>query len=233
MSTSNRRLYQMATCIVGAGDVAPPIRDILRRHSNTRVLLGDMVDVDLDAREVTLEAADRSTRVAYDTLIVAAGARQSYFGHDEFGVHAPGLKTIDDALEVRGRIFGAFELAELEQDERQRDGWLTIAVIGAGPTGVDVAGQIVELSRRALTRNFHERAQPGTARARPGAGRGRSEPARGRQAAGHCRPAVVDGAGGRRAKPDAARRVVADRGDPGLYSRGAEHRSTPGDARRH
>jgi NADH:ubiquinone reductase (H+-translocating) len=147
-------LYQMATGIVGAGDIAPPIRDILRRHSNTRVLLGDVVDVDLDAREVTLEAVGRSTRVAYDTLIVAAGARQSYFGHDEFGVHAPGLKTIDDALEVRGRIFGAFELVEGEQDERQRDGWLTVAVIGAGPTGVEVAGQIVELSRRALKRDF-------------------------------------------------------------------------------
>ena len=147
-------LYQMATGIVGAGDIAPPIRDILRRHSNTRVLLGDVVDVDLDAREVTLEAVGRSTRVAYDTLIVAAGAGQSYFGHDEFGVHAPGLKTIDDALEVRGRIFGAFELAEGEPDERQRDGWLTVAVIGAGPTGVEVAGQIVELSRRALKRNF-------------------------------------------------------------------------------
>ncbi len=147
-------LYQMATGIVGAGDIAPPIRDILRRHSNTRVLLGDVVDVDLDAREVTLEAVGRSTRVAYETLIVAAGAGQSYFGHDEFGVHAPGLKTIDDALEVRGRIFGAFELAEGEPDERQRDRWLTVAVIGAGPTGVEVAGQIVELSRRALKRNF-------------------------------------------------------------------------------
>ncbi len=149
-----RLLYQMATGIVGAGDIAPPIRDILRRHSNTRVLLGDVVDVDLDAREVTLEAVGRSTRVAYETLIVAAGAGQSYFGHDEFGVHAPGLKTIDDALEVRGRIFGAFELAEGEPDERQRDRWLTVAVIGAGPTGVEVAGQIVELSRRALKRNF-------------------------------------------------------------------------------
>jgi len=147
-------LYQMATGIVGAGDIAPPIRDILRRHSNTRVLLGDVVDVDLDAREVTLEAVGRSTRVAYDALIVAAGGCQSYFGHDEFGVHAPGLKTIDDALEVRGRIFGAFELAEGEQDERQRYGWLTVAVIGAGPTGVEVAGQIVELSRRALKRDF-------------------------------------------------------------------------------
>lgn len=116
-------LYQMATGILGAGDIAPPIRDILRRHSNTRVLLGDVVDVDLDAREVTLEAVGRSTRVAYDTLIVAAGARQSYFGHDEFGVHAPGLKTIDDALEVRGRIFGAFELVEGGAG-RETAGWV-------------------------------------------------------------------------------------------------------------
>ena len=147
-------LYQMATGVVAEGDIAPPIRDILRRHANTRVLLGDVVDVDLDAREVTLETVGRSARVAYDTLIVAAGAGQSYFGHDEFGVHAPGLKTIDDALEVRGRIFGAFELAELEREESQRDAWLTIAVVGAGPTGVEVAGQIAELSRRALKRNF-------------------------------------------------------------------------------
>ena len=147
-------LYQMATGIVAEGDIAPPIRDILRRHANTRVLLGDVVDVDLDAREVTLETVGRSARVAYDTLIVAAGAGQSYFGHDEFSVHAPGLKTIDDALEVRGRIFGAFELAELEPEGRLRDAWLTIAVVGAGPTGVEVAGQIAELSRRALKRNF-------------------------------------------------------------------------------
>ncbi|MBV9415945.1 MAG: NAD(P)/FAD-dependent oxidoreductase, partial [Solirubrobacterales bacterium] len=147
-------LYQMATGVVAEGDIAPPIRDILRRHANTRVLLGDVIDVDLDAREVTFETVARRTTVAYDSLIVAAGAGQSYFGHDEFSVHAPGLKTIDDALEVRGRIFGAFELAELEPDGRQRDVWLTIAVVGAGPTGVEVAGQIAELSRRALKRNF-------------------------------------------------------------------------------
>jgi NADH:ubiquinone reductase (H+-translocating) len=103
---------------------------------------------------VTLETVGRNARVAYDSLIVAAGVGQSYFGHDEFGVHAPGLKTIDDALEVRGRIFGAFEMAELERDEGQRDAWLTLAVVGAGPTGVEVAGQIAELSRRALARNF-------------------------------------------------------------------------------
>jgi NADH dehydrogenase len=147
-------LYQMATGVLAEGDIAPPTRDILRRHANTSVLLGEVVDVDLEAREVTLETIGRSARVAYDSLIVAAGARQSYFGHDEFGLHAPGMKTIDDALELRGRIFGAFELAELEREESKRDAWLTIAVVGAGPTGVEVAGQIAELSRRALKRNF-------------------------------------------------------------------------------
>ena len=89
-------LYQMATGIVAAGDIAPPIRDILRRHANTRVLLGDVVDVDLDAKEVSLETVGSSAHVAYDTLIVAAGVGHSYFGHDEFGLHAPGLKTIDE-----------------------------------------------------------------------------------------------------------------------------------------
>ena len=156
-------LYQMATGVLAEGDIAPPTRDILRRHANTSVLLGEVVDVDLEAREVTLETIGRSARVAYDSLIVAAGAGQSYFGHDEFGLHAPGMKTIDDALELRGRIFGAFELAELEREESERDAWLTIAVVGAGPTGVEVAGQIAELSRRALKRNFR-RFDPAQAR---------------------------------------------------------------------
>ena len=156
-------LYQMATGILAAGDIAPPIRDILRRQANTRVLLGGVVDVDLDARELTLETIGRRDRIAYDSLIVAAGAGQSYFGHDEFGVHAPGMKTIDDALELRGRIFGAFELAELEGEAAARDAWLTIAVVGAGPTGVEVAGQIAELSRRALKGNFRS-FDPGQAR---------------------------------------------------------------------
>ena len=147
-------LYQMATGVVAEGDIAPPIRDVLRRHANTRVLLGEVVDVDLEARQVMFETVGRRTSVADDSLIVAAGAGQSYFGHDEFSMHAPGLKTIDDALEVRGRIFGAFELAELERPGSQRDAWLTIAVVGAGPTGVEVAGQIAELSRRALKGNF-------------------------------------------------------------------------------
>ncbi|MBV9919128.1 MAG: NAD(P)/FAD-dependent oxidoreductase [Solirubrobacterales bacterium] len=147
-------LYQMATGVIAEGDIAPPTRDILRHHANTSVLLGEVVDVDLDAREVTLETIGRNTRIAYDSLIVAAGAEQSYLGHDEFGLHAPGMKTIDDALELRGRIFGAFELAELEREESERVPWLTIAVVGAGATGVELAGQIAELSRRALKRNF-------------------------------------------------------------------------------
>jgi NADH:ubiquinone reductase (H+-translocating) len=149
-------LYQMATGVVAEGEIAPPIRDVLRRHANTRVLLGEVIDADLDAREVRFETVGRRTSVAYDSLIVAAGAGQSYFGHDEFSAHAPGLKTIDDALEVRGRIFGAFELAELEPPGSQRDAWLTVAVVGAGPTGVEVAGQIAELSRRALKHNFRD-----------------------------------------------------------------------------
>ncbi|MBV9195958.1 MAG: FAD-dependent oxidoreductase, partial [Solirubrobacterales bacterium] len=147
-------LYQMATGVLAEGDIAPPTRDIPRRHANTRVLLGDVGDVGLDAWEVTLETIGRSAGIAFDSLIVVAGAGQSYFAHDEFGLHAPGMKTIADALELRGRIFRAFELAELERAESERPAWLTIAVVGAGPTGVELAGQIAELSRRALRRNF-------------------------------------------------------------------------------
>jgi NADH dehydrogenase len=97
---------------------------------------------------------DRQSRIAFDSLIVAAGAAPSYFGHDEFAASAPGMKTIDDALELRGRIFGAFEMAELESELERRDAWLTFAVVGGGPTGVELAGQIAELSRRALKRNY-------------------------------------------------------------------------------
>jgi NADH dehydrogenase len=116
------------------------------------VLLGDVTDIDVAAREVHLDTRGRRSVVPYDSLIVAAGATQSYFGHDEFAAHAPGMKTIDDALELRGRIFGAFEIAEV--DSKRREHWLTFAVVGAGPTGVELAGQIAELSRRTLKRNF-------------------------------------------------------------------------------
>src|ERR1700742_1688662 len=147
-------LYQVATGVLSEGDVAPAIRDVLRNQRNARVLLGEVVDVDLEARELVIDTLGEQSRVAYDSLIVAAGAAQSYFGHDEFAAHAPGMKTIDDALELRGRIFGAFELAELEPDADRRAAWLTFVVVGAGPTGVELAGQIAELSRRALTRGY-------------------------------------------------------------------------------
>ncbi|HEY6758555.1 MAG TPA: NAD(P)/FAD-dependent oxidoreductase [Baekduia sp.] len=143
-------LYQVATGVLSEGDVAPAIRDVLRHQANAHVLLGEVVDVDLAARELVLDTIGEPSRVGYDSLIVAAGASQSYFGHDEFAVHAPGMKSIDDALELRGRIFGAFEMAELEADDRRRAAWLTFVVVGAGPTGVELAGQIAELSRRAL-----------------------------------------------------------------------------------
>jgi NADH dehydrogenase len=147
-------LYQVATGVLSEGDIAPPTRDVLRRQTNVQVLLGEVVHIDLAARTVVLETLGRRSQIAFDSLIVAAGAAQSYFGHDEFAVHAPGLKTIDDALELRGRIFGAFEMAELESESERRDAWLTFAVVGAGPTGVELAGQIAELSRRALKRNY-------------------------------------------------------------------------------
>jgi NADH dehydrogenase len=147
-------LYQVATGVVPEGDVAPPTREVLRRQGNVRVVLGEVVDIDVASREVALDTVEKASRIAYDSLIVAAGAGQSYFGHDEFATHAPGLKTLEDALNLRQRIFGAFEMAELERDPERRDACLTFAVIGAGPSGVELAGQLAELSRRALKREY-------------------------------------------------------------------------------
>jgi NADH dehydrogenase len=148
-------LYQLATGILSEGAVAPPLREVLRKHRNVRVELGDVVGFDLQDKTVTAARPVGAPLVTrYDSLIVAAGATGSYFGHDEFSRFAPGMKTVDDALELRARIFGAFEMAELEQDPEAQRTWLTFAVIGAGPTGVEMAGQIAELSRRSLKRNF-------------------------------------------------------------------------------
>ena len=147
-------LYQVATGILSSGEIAPPIRDVLRGQRNTRVLLGEVVEIDAGRRSLAVQTLATRWEIGYDTLIVATGAAQSYFGHDEFAAAAPGLKTIDDALEIRARIFGAFELAEREPDPAQRTRLMTFVVIGAGPTGVEMAGQIAELSRRALRRDF-------------------------------------------------------------------------------
>jgi NADH dehydrogenase len=147
-------LYQVATGILSEGDIAPPIRDVLRHYSNTEVLIGDVTNIDLEHRRLKVVELGEAVEVEYDSLIVAAGAGQSYFGHPEFSRYAPGMKSIDDALEIRGRIFGAFEMAERESDPDKRREWLTFVIVGGGPTGVEMAGQIAELSRRSLHDNF-------------------------------------------------------------------------------
>jgi NADH dehydrogenase len=148
-------LYQVATGILSEGEIAPPTREVLAKQKNARVLLGEVTDVDLAARTVTSQVLGRELVTPYDSLLVAAGAGQSYFGNDHFARFAPGMKSIDDALELRGRIFGAFELAELFAAQgRDVDHLLTFVVVGAGPTGVEMAGQIAELARYTLKRDF-------------------------------------------------------------------------------
>src|SRR4051812_26255825 len=152
-------LYQVATGMLSAGQIAPPLRHITRSMKNVRVELADVSGFDLDRRVVhaTNPFGTARLELPYDSLIVAAGANQSYFGHDELARFAPGMKTIDDARELRRKIFGAFEMAELAEDPEERARWLTVVVVGAGPTGVELAGQIRELAVRCLRgeyRNF-------------------------------------------------------------------------------
>src|SRR4051794_12558380 len=148
-------LYQVATGILSEGEIAPSTREVLAGQHNARVLLGEVTDIDLASRTVTSRVLGRATVTPYDSLIVAAGAGQSYFGNDHFSEFAPGMKSIDDALELRGRIFGAFEMAELgAQRGDEVEHLLTFVVVGAGPTGVEMAGQIAELAHRTLRRDF-------------------------------------------------------------------------------
>ncbi len=147
-------LYQVATGILSEGQITRSLREVFAKQSNARVLLGDVSQIDLAGRTVTSSAFGSSTRTPYDSLIVAAGSAYSYFGHDEFTADAPGLKSVDDALEIRARIFTAFERAEAAQDETERRRHLTFAVIGGGPTGIEMAGQIRDLARRSLKGNF-------------------------------------------------------------------------------
>jgi NADH dehydrogenase len=147
-------LYQVATGILSEGEIAPPTREVLRRQDNATVVLGEVVDIDVTARTVTSSVLGRTMVHPYDELVVAAGAGQSYFGNDRFAEFAPGMKSIDDALELRGRIFGAFELAEIATDPAEVDRLMTFVVVGAGPTGVEMAGQIAELAHRTLNRDF-------------------------------------------------------------------------------
>ncbi|HET6736569.1 NAD(P)/FAD-dependent oxidoreductase [Mycobacterium sp.] len=147
-------LYQVATGILSVGEIAPATRIILRKQKNAEVLLGDVVGIDLTNKTVTSKLLDWERVTPFDSLIVAAGAQQSYFGNDHFEAFAPGMKTVDDALELRGRILGAFEAAEVTTSQAERERRLTFVVVGAGPTGVEVVGQISELAHRTLAGAF-------------------------------------------------------------------------------
>jgi NADH:quinone reductase (non-electrogenic) len=144
-------LYQVATGAISPGDIAQPLRSILRKRANTTVLLGEAVGIDVERREVLLSDGGP---VPYDTLVVATGARHSYFGNDQWAPNAPGLKSIDDALEIRRRILIAFEAAEREQNLDRRREWMTFVVIGGGPTGVELAGALGEIAHDTLRRDF-------------------------------------------------------------------------------
>jgi NADH:ubiquinone reductase (H+-translocating) len=144
-------LYQVATAALSPGNIAEPLRAILRRHRDVEVLLGEVTRVDLDSRTVSLADSDQ---FHYDYLVLATGVRHSYFGHPEWEPLAPGLKSLADALELRRRIFLAFELAEREHDATKRAALLTFVVVGGGPTGVELAGAIAEIARHTVRRDF-------------------------------------------------------------------------------
>lgn len=150
-------VYQVATGALASAEVAAPLRAVLKRQANARVVLANVVGFDLEAREVVvgdLPDGEAERRLPYDTLVVAGGSNYSYFGHEEWRQFAPELKSIGGALEIRGRLLSAFEAAELEPDPERRRAWLTFAVVGAGPTGAEMAGQIAELARDTLRGNF-------------------------------------------------------------------------------
>lgn len=153
-------LYQVATATLSPADIATPIRSTLRDQANAHVLLGEVIGIDATRRIVSL---DDWREVPYDYLIVATGARHAYFGHDDWEPVAPGLKKIDDATEIRRRILLAFEKAETETDDERRRALLTFVIVGGGPTGVEMAGAIIELAKKALLRDFR-RIDPASAR---------------------------------------------------------------------
>ena len=149
--------YQVATGALAPGEIAYPLRAIFKRDSNVRVVMAEVAGFELDRRELQLRPVGdvpAPASIAYDTLIVAGGSRYSYFGHDEWSEFAAEVKSLESALTVRGRILSAFEAAELEPDPDKRQVWLTFVVVGAGPTGVEMAGQIIELARDTLRRDF-------------------------------------------------------------------------------
>src|SRR6201987_5108702 len=148
-------LYQCATGILSEGKIAAPLRELLSKHRNIKFAIAEVTGIDPATRRLQARRPlGEPIEVGYDYLILAAGVRQSYFGHDEYAPIAPGMKTIEDAMKIRRRIFGAFELAERADDPEERKRWLTFALVGAGPTGVELAGQIREVATKTLRREY-------------------------------------------------------------------------------
>lgn len=147
-------LYQVATAALSAPDIASPIRKLLRKNTNTTVLMADVTGIDPEKRTVTMTADEGEQALHFDHLIVATGMQNAYFGNDAWETHAPGLKTLDEALDIRGRILRAFEGAERTQDEAERAKLLTFVVVGGGATGVELAGALAEIAGKTLARDF-------------------------------------------------------------------------------
>ena len=149
-------LYQVATGILSEGEIAPSIRQLVADDENIRVIKGEVRNIDIDGQSVTADLGGKEAVIDYDSLILAAGAAQSYFGNDHFAEFAPGMKSVDDALEIRARVTGAFERAEITSDPEERRRLLNFVVVGAGPTGVELAGQLAEMAHRTLAKEFRE-----------------------------------------------------------------------------
>ena len=149
-------LYQVATGILSEGEIAPSIRQLMADDENVRVIKGEVRNIDIDGQNVTADLGGKEAVIEYDSLILAAGAAQSYFGNDHFAEFAPGMKSVDDALEIRARVTGAFERAEITSDPEERRRLLNFVVVGAGPTGVELAGQLAEMAHRTLAKEFRE-----------------------------------------------------------------------------
>src|SRR4029079_15143126 len=145
-------LYQVATASLSPGDISAPIRHILRHQQNTSVLLAEVRGIDVDRKLVHIDLPDRE--IEYDYLIVASGSHHAYFGHDDWEPFAPGLKTVEDATEIRRRFLLAFERAEKSPDEAEREAYLTFVIVGAGPTGTELSGALPMIARRALHPDF-------------------------------------------------------------------------------
>jgi NADH dehydrogenase FAD-containing subunit len=148
-------LYQVAISVLAPGQIASPIRSLLSSQTNTSVMLGNVTGVDAASKQVTVDAGDKvGLKIDYDYLILATGAKHTYFGHDEFAAFAPGLKSLADAESLRSRILEAFEKAEIEDDVERRRALLTFVMVGAGPTGVEIASAIAVMARTSLRRDF-------------------------------------------------------------------------------